>query len=97
MSLIAGRNRLSEAARITLASSGALTPGVDGVEKRMMEENLQHDLATIRGELLAGSYQPLPARRVYISKVNGKLRPPGIPVLRDRVAERTMLMTMEPI
>ena len=51
--LIADRNWLSEAARITLASSGARTPGVDGVDKSMMGENLQHELATIREELLA--------------------------------------------
>jgi RNA-directed DNA polymerase len=95
--LIADRNWLSEAARITLASSGARTPGVDGVDKRMMEANLQHELAAIREELLAGSYQPLPARRVYIPKANGKLRPLGIPSLRDRVVERAMLMAMEPI
>ncbi|HEY6369086.1 MAG TPA: reverse transcriptase domain-containing protein [Candidatus Sulfotelmatobacter sp.] len=95
--LIADRNWLSEAARITLASSGARTPGVDGVDKRMMEANLQHELATIREKLLAGSYHPLPARRVYIPKTNGKLRPLGIPSLRDRVVERAMLMAMEPI
>lgn len=95
--LTADRNWLSEAARITLASSGARTPGVDGVDKHMMEANLQHELATIREELLAGSYHPLPARRVYIPKTNGKLRPLGIPSLRDRVVERAMLMAMEPI
>src|SRR5271155_2722354 len=95
--LIADRNWLSEAARITLASSGARTPGVDGLDKRMMEVNLQHELATIREELLGGTYQPLPARRVYIPKTNGKLRPLGIPSLRDRIVERAMLMAMEPI
>ncbi|WP_429322916.1 group II intron reverse transcriptase/maturase [Paraburkholderia sp. GAS448] len=95
--LVADRVWLSEAARITLASSGARTPGVDGVSKRMMEENLQHELATIRDELLAGSYSPLPARRVYIPKANGKLRPLGIPSLRDRIVQRAMLMAMEPI
>ena len=79
--LIADRDWLSEAARITLASSGARTPGVDGVDKRMMEANLQHELATIREELLGGSYRPLPARRVYIPKANGKLRPLGIPTV----------------
>lgn len=79
--LITDRNWLSEAARITLASSGARTPGVDGVDKHMMEANLQHELATIRDELLAGSYRPLPARRVYIPKTNGKLRPLGIPTV----------------
>ena len=79
--LIADRNWLNEAARITLASSGARTPGVDGVGKHMLEENLQHELSTIREELLAGTYYPLPARRVYIPKTSGKLRPLGIPTV----------------
>ncbi|SOE91769.1 hypothetical protein SAMN05414139_08526 [Burkholderia sp. D7] len=79
--LIADKAWLSEAARITLSSSGARTPGVDGVDKRMMEMHLHDELATIRDELLAGSYSPLPARRVYIPKANGKLRPLGIPTV----------------
>ncbi|MDH5725945.1 MAG: hypothetical protein OEY60_10790 [Nitrospira sp.] len=75
---IADRTWLAEAARITLASSGARTPGVDGVDKTMMTETLHQELATIRAELLAGSYTPLPARRVYIPKANGTVRPLGI-------------------
>ncbi|MBX3324465.1 MAG: reverse transcriptase domain-containing protein [Nitrospira sp.] len=95
--LIADRTWLAEAVRITLASSGARTPGVDGVDKAMMTGNLHQELATIRAELLAGSYTPQPARRVYIPKANGTLRPLGIPCLRDRVVQRAMLMAMEPI
>jgi len=95
--LIANSTWLSEAARITLASSGAKTPGVDGMTKSKMEANLPHELAAIRAELLAGLYRPLPARRVYIPKANGKMRPLGIPTLRDRVVQRAMLMAMEPI
>jgi len=95
--LIADRIWLAEAARITLASSGARTPGVDGVDKTVLERNLPHELAAIRAELLAGTYVPQPARRVYIPKANGKLRPLGIPSLRDRIVQRAMLMAMEPI
>jgi group II intron reverse transcriptase/maturase len=95
--LIAESAWLAEAARITLASRGASTPGVDGVDKAMMKGTLHHDLATMRAELLAGCYTPQPARRVYIPKANGKLRPLGIPSLRDRVVQRAMLMAMEPI
>ena len=62
--LIADSTWLAEAARITLASHGARTPGVDGIDKAMMEGNLQAELVSIRAELLAGSYQPQPARRV---------------------------------
>lgn len=88
---------LAEAARITLSSKGAHTPGVDGVNKTMLQAKLAVELQILRDELLSGHYQPLPARRVYIPKSNGKLRPLGIPALRDRIVQRAMLMAMEPI
>lgn len=94
---IADRSWLAEAARITLASKGARTPGIDGVDKQAMEAGLPSELERIRAELLVGDYQPLPARRVYIPKANGKQRPLGIPSLRDRIVQRAMLMVMEPI
>lgn len=83
---------LAEAARITLSSKGAHTPGVDGVNKTMLQARLAVELQILRDELLSGHYQPLPARRVYIPKSNGKLRPLGIPALRDRIVQRAMLM-----
>ncbi|HJO55482.1 MAG TPA: reverse transcriptase domain-containing protein, partial [Candidatus Scalindua sp.] len=95
--MIADRSWLQEAARITLASSGAMTPGVDGIDKLAMKCELPQQLELIRTELLAGGYQPQPARRVYIPKANGKQRPLGIPTLRDRIVQRAMLMAMEPI
>jgi group II intron reverse transcriptase/maturase len=95
--LIAHREWLHEAARITLSSKGAATAGVDGIHKKTMERNLDRFVEEIRSELLAGSYEPQPARRVYIPKPNGKQRPLGIPTLRDRIVQRAMLMAMEPI
>ncbi|MDD5037335.1 MAG: group II intron reverse transcriptase/maturase [Methylococcaceae bacterium] len=95
--LIAEGSWLREAARITLASSGARTAGIDGMDKRKMEAVLEEQLTQIRIELLVGTYQPQPARRVYIPKANGKQRPLGIPTLRDRIVQRAMLMVMEPI
>ena len=95
--IIADQSWLQEAARITLASGGARTPGIDGVDKQALEAMLPDELAQLRAELLAGSYQPQPARRVYIPKANGKQRPLGIPTLRDRIVQRAMLMVMEPI
>ena len=82
---------------MTLASRGAQTPGIDGMDKQTMVRDLQYQLDTLRAELLTGGYQPQPARRVYIPKANGKQRPLGIPTLRDRIVQRAMLMAMEPI
>lgn len=97
--LITGRDWLAEAARVTLASGGARTAGIDGIDKQRMEIDLPAELSRIRTELLAGTYEPLPARRVYIPKASDKkkLRPLGIPSLRDRIVERAMLMAMQPI
>jgi group II intron reverse transcriptase/maturase len=95
--MIADRSWLQEAARVTLASKGAKTPGIDGIDKQAMEQDIQYQLDMIRAELLSGGYQPQPARRVYIPKANGKQRPLGIPTLRDRIVQRAMLMAMEPI
>lgn len=88
---------LAEAARITLSSKGAYTPGVDGVSKAKLQVRLATELCKLREELLSGHYQPLPARRVFIPKSNGKQRPLGIPALRDRIVQRAMLMAMDPI
>ena len=51
---------LAEAARITLSSKGAHTPGVDGVNKTMLQARLAVELQILRDELLSGHYQPLP-------------------------------------
>ncbi len=95
--LIAHPVWLAEAARVTLASSGAKSPGIDGIDKSKLEPVLAQELKRLRAELLAGAYHPAPARRVYIPKANGKPRPLGIPTLRDRIVQRAMLMVMEPI
>lgn len=83
--LITSRDWLLAAANRTLKSSGAKTPGVDGIDKTAFADKLDANIETIRAELLSGAYSPLPARRVYIPKANGQLRPLGIPTLKDRV------------
>jgi group II intron reverse transcriptase/maturase len=95
--LIASKEWLLEAATRTLKSPGSKTAGVDDISKTEFAEKINVHVEVIRAELLSGTYQPLPARRVYIPKANGKLRPLGIPSLKDRVVQRAMLMAMEPI
>lgn len=95
--LISHPHWLRQAAEVTLSSKGAKTPGVDGITKIHIQAYLAGYLDEIRDDLLSGNYQPMPARRIYIPKANGKLRPLGIPTLRDRIVQRAMLMAMEPI
>lgn len=95
--LIANRVWLAEAARIVLASSGARTAGIDGMDKQHLQDNLDRYLDVLRDKLLRGTYCPQPVKRIYIPKSNGKQRPLGIPTLIDRIVQRAMLMAMEPI
>ena len=63
--------------------------GVDKVSIQMFAANLEENLAALMRELKTGTFQPLPLRRVHIPKGPGstKLRPLGIPVVRDRIAQ----------
>ena len=71
--------------------------GVDGVHAAAYEPELESRLASLRDRMLSGSYVAPPVRRHYIPKADGSQRPLGIPTLEDKVAQRAILMLMEPI
>ena len=72
-------NKLLAIRRITQENQGRHTAGVDGVLCDTPEARLE----LFRGGLKLRGYHPLPVRRVYISKEDGKLRPLGIPICRS--------------
>jgi RNA-directed DNA polymerase len=88
---------LQHAAKITLSSSGANTAGIDGITKVHLQDSLDCYLNEISLSLLTGDNNPMPGRRVYIRKTNGKQRPLVIPSLKKRIVQRAMLMAMESI
>jgi RNA-directed DNA polymerase len=72
--------------------------GVDHVTVESFERMLGKELSKLSEELKAGTYQPHPARRVYIDKLGTtEKRPLGIPAVRDRVCESALCHLLEPI
>lgn len=74
--------------------------GSDGITFEMIEsdpkgvENLTDQMEK---ELKEKTYKPKTIKRVYIPKANGKLRPLGIPCIRDRLVQMAVLIVIEPI
>jgi len=71
--------------------------GVDGVTATEYETDLEDKLLDLMGRIKSGSYHAPPVRRHYIPKPDGRQRPLGIPTLEDKVAQRVILMILEPI
>lgn len=76
------------------AKEGNMTEGSDGKTIDGMSLSRICDLIDL---LRTESYQPRPARRVYIPKKNGKMRPLGIPSFDDKLVQQVVRMMLEAI
>lgn len=89
---------LQTASLSVVQNKGARTAGIDGVvPKDLTEAEWQEMLDQLVVELKEGTYRPMPARREYIPKANGKMRALGIATARDRVVQQAVKMVLEPI
>ena len=80
------------AVRKVTNNKGAKTPGIDGKTWKSDKQKAEA-VSTLRHK----GYKPLPVRRIYISKSNGKKRPLGIMTIKDRAMQALSLFALEPI
>ncbi len=80
------------AVRRVTTNRGKRTPGVDGVVWSTPKAK-QDAVAAIQ----RGHYKPLPLRRTYLRKPNGKKRPLGIPCMKDRAKQAIHVLALDPI
>jgi len=73
-------------------NQGRWTPGVDGAIWSTPDTKSEAVLS-----LRKRGYKPRPLRRVYIPKSSGKMRPLGIPTMKDRAMQALHLLALEPI
>lgn len=85
------------AAQAVLARPGSTTAGIDGTTRNNFKANYQEEIRKLVESLKTKTYAPQPVRRVYIPKRNGKKRPLGIPVLRDRIVQEALRAILDPI
>lgn len=86
---------LLEAAYHALRHDAA--PGVDGVTWNAYGTDLPSRLVDLHQRVHRGPYRPLPSRRRYIPKADGKVRPLGIAALEDKIVQRAMTEVLNAI
>lgn len=92
---ILSKNNLNNAYKQVYKNKGA--SGVDGVTVDKLFSYIKEHREDILWQIRNRKYKPIPVRRVYIPKENGKLRKLGIPSVIDRVLQQAIVQVLTPI
>ena len=93
MEMISERGNMQAALKRVKSNGGA--PGVDGMTTTELTDYLKGNWLKVKGQLLEGTYQPQPVRRVEIPKPDGGTRKLGIPCVVDRLIQQSMLQILQ--
>jgi RNA-directed DNA polymerase len=93
MEEICERENLKEALRRVKANKGSA--GVDGMTVGGITDYLKQHWPAIREQLLNGTYEPKPVRRVEIDKPDGGVRKLGIPTVLDRMIQQAVMQVLQ--
>jgi RNA-directed DNA polymerase len=95
MSAVLDRPNMQRAYARVLRNKGA--PGVDGMKVGDLKDYLKAHWSTHKQELLDGTYQPHPVRKVEIPKPGGGKRQLGIPTVLDRFIQQALHQVLSPV
>ncbi len=93
MEEVCERENLKEALRQVKANKGS--SGVDGMTVMALTDYLRRHWPAIREQLLNGTYEPKPVRRVEIPKPDGGVRKLGIPTVLDRFIQQAVMQVLQ--
>ena len=95
MEVILSQSNMERAIKAVRSNKGA--PGIDKMTVNEIDEYFKNHMNEVKTSIKSKKYKPLPVRRVYIPKPNGKERPLGIPAVRDRVIQQSVAQVLSAV